>query len=181
MRAIPGSVSRVRETGGEPEVILADASGTCCALHEIEETGTLIMARTRDGVTDLVATPIEGGPVTPLGLWSVDRATGVQMRITTDGVSTRPAQAPDGQSLVFPRRSPKGLQITARVSVDGTSPSTALVERSGGIFEAVLTADGRTLVRRQDTPGTGTLRDSFVSRQQHSTHAAVLPCFRPRR
>ena len=277
--ARPGSVSRVRVTGGEPEVILADSSATYRALHEIEETGTLIMARTRDGVTELVATPIEGGPVTPLGikasrgayargvmvyvgtdgilqgvpfdprrlkttgdamplgdtpisaqnfdlsatgvlvfstatsalgdlmlldrsgrgralgdrrayqfprfapsgariavgeassaettregdLWSVDVATGVQLRITTDGVSTRPAWAPDGQSLVFSRRNPKGLQIAARVSVDGTTPSTALVERSGGIFEAVLTADGRTLVWRQNTPGSGTLRDIFAA------------------
>ena len=63
---------------------------------------------------------------------------------------------------MFSRRNPKGLQIAARISVDGTTPSTALVERSGGIFEAVLTADGRTLVWRQDTPGTGTLRDIFA-------------------
>ena len=274
-----GSVSRVRATGGEPEVILADSSARYTALQEIEETGTLIMARTRDGITELVATPIEGGPVTPLGimasrgaytrgvlvyagtdgmlqgvpfdprrlqttgepmplgdtpisvgnslydlsatgvlvfstaasalgdlmlldrsgrgraladrrvyqfprfapsgprvavgersgvnsregdLWSVDVATGVQLRLTTDGASTRPAWTPDGQSLLFSQRLPRGRQIAARVSADGTTPPTTFVERSAPILEVALTADGRTLVWRQDTPGTGTGRDIFA-------------------
>ena len=53
-------------------------------------------------------------------------------------------------------------------------PSTALVERSGGIFEAVLTADGRTLVWRQDTPGTGTLRDIFAASVDSPSVARVI-------
>ena len=83
-----GGLSRVRVTGGEPEVILADSTASYSAPHEIEETGTLIMARTRDGVQELVAMSIEGGPVTPLGIRALRGAyaRGVLVYVGTDGI-----------------------------------------------------------------------------------------------
>ncbi|MFN0097030.1 MAG: protein kinase domain-containing protein [Gemmatimonadaceae bacterium] len=96
-------------------------------------------------------------------LWSIDRATGVALRVTTDGMSTRPAWTPDGRSLVFSQRNDKGLQVAARVAADGSTPPARLFERAGGVYELGLTADGRTLVWRQDTPGTGTGRDIFAA------------------
>jgi len=91
-------------------------------------------------------------------LWSVDIATGVKLRVTSDGSSSRPAWTPDGESLLFSRRA-AGRQVLARVAGDGTAPPTTLLDQPGGVFEAGLTADGGTLVWRQDTPGTGTGRD----------------------
>lgn len=278
-----GSVSRIRATGGEPEVIHrdpADSTAIYNSPHQLEESGTLILGRTRNGVPELVAMPIDGGTVTPLGieatrgvyargvlvylggdgtlhgvpfdprrlrtmgepmpigdapinsgnarfdlsatgllvysaqdasmgelvivdragrerilsdrrgyifprfapsgspvvvgeltsrvntregdLWSIDVASGVKLRVTTDGASSRPSWSPDGQSLVFSRRNANLLQVAARISADGTGKPTTLLERDGGIFELALTADGRTLVWRQDTPGTGTGRDIFA-------------------
>ena len=95
-------------------------------------------------------------------LWTIDGASGVALRVTTDGLSSRPSWTPDGQSIVFSQRNAKGLQVAARIAADGTTPPTRLLERAGGIFEVAFTADGRTMVWRQDTPGTGTGRDIFA-------------------
>ena len=105
-------------------------------------------------------------------LWTVDTATGVPLRVTTDGVSSRPSWAPDGQSLLFAQRNSQGAQIAARVSVNGTTPPTPLFERKGGVFELELTADGRTLVWRQDSPGTG--RDIFAAPLDTPTSARPI-------
>ena len=288
-----GSVSRVRASGGEPEVLrgTVDSGAIYLSPQEIDASGTLLLGRTRDGSTELVAMTLDGGKITPLGitasrgafargvlvyygtdgvlqgvpfnpkalrttgeampigeapinsgtsrfdlsatgllafstqdaslgdlmlldrsgrgrvlgtrraylaprfapsgsrivvgqlsttlnsregdLWSIDTASGVTLRVTTDGLSSRPSWAPDGQSLVFSQRNAKGLQVAARVAADGTTPPTRLLERTGGIFELALTADGRTLVWRQDTPGTGTGRDIFA--MPVDTPSAVRP------
>ena len=89
-------------------------------------------------------------------LWSIDLTTGVKLRLTTDAVSSRPAWAPDGRSVLFSRRGASGLQELARVNADGTTAPTTLLAGPAGIFEAGLTEDGRTLVWRQDSRGTGT-------------------------
>jgi Tol biopolymer transport system component len=93
-------------------------------------------------------------------LWSIDVATGVRLRVTTDGMSTRPAWTPDGRSLIYSRRAEAGRQSLARVNADGTTPSATLLQRPASIFEAGLTADGRTLVWREDNLATG--RDIFA-------------------
>ncbi|MBY0491809.1 MAG: protein kinase [Gemmatimonadaceae bacterium] len=95
-------------------------------------------------------------------LYSIDTATGVKLRVTTDGQNSRPAWTPDGRSLLLAKRKPSNILFAARMPADGTAPATTLVDRPGGIYELALTADGRTLVWREDANSQSTGRDIFA-------------------
>lgn len=116
-------------------------------------------AGTRIAVSDLMPT----GGSRDGDLWSIDVATGVKLRITTDGVSTRSTWSPDGESLVFSTRLPNLQMRPARVRADGTAPPATLAETPANVYEQAFTADGRMRVWRQDTPGAGTGRDILAS------------------
>ena len=138
------------------------------------ERGTYFVPRFAPSGARVVVAILNASTSTREGdLWSIDTATGVRLRVTNDGVSTRASWAPDGKSLLFSQRDAKSVQTLARIVADGTTPPNEILKRPGGIYESELTADGRTVVWRQDTPGTGTLRDIFA--MPLDTPSAVRP------
>ena len=148
-----GLLALVSQPDAPAELVLADRSGRARSVGErrwymfprFDATGSRAIV----GIKTSTVNTREGD------LWSLDLATGVMLRLTNDGLSTRPVVEPDGRSLLFSQRDRNGIQRLARVAADGTGVPTTLVTRTGSVYEALVTADGRTLVWREDAVGTG--------------------------
>jgi Tol biopolymer transport system component len=84
-------------------------------------------------------------------VWIATLATGALLRVTTDTISYHPDWEADGRHLMLMKRQPlKNVGAAYRVATDGTSPAALVVARPQSILEAVPTADGRTVVFRED-------------------------------
>jgi hypothetical protein len=89
-------------------------------------------------------------------IWRYALARGGLMRLTTDSLSAQPEWHPDGQSLVYLNRG--ALQ---RVSVDGSGSPRPLLKRPHLIYESKITADGKTIVFREDASSSN--RDIYMA------------------
>jgi Tol biopolymer transport system component len=104
--------------------------------------------------------------------WVADIASGTLSRITTDSSITTPEWSADGQSLIvarLPRAGGKpGLD---RIPATGGA-ATRLLTRTRPVFESQWSSDGRTVIWREDTPGTG--RDIYTMRDGDTTSIRAL-------
>jgi Tol biopolymer transport system component len=105
-------------------------------------------------------------------VWIATLATGGLLRVTTDTISYHPDWEADGRHLLLMKHPALGkLGAAYRVAVDGTSPPTLVVARPQSVLEAVPTADGRTVVFREDAAPDN--RDIYMIAREDG--AAAIP------
>jgi len=88
-------------------------------------------------------------------IWIVGRNTGSIARVTADSLKFNPEWARDERYVLFASRQTQGgAGSILRAPADG-GVASVLVTRPNPMYESALTPDGRTLVWREDAPGTG--------------------------
>ena len=88
-------------------------------------------------------------------IWMVGVKAGTLARVTADSLSSNPEWARDERQVLFAgRQTQGGPGSIKRAPADGGA-ATTLVSRPNPMYEAALTPDGKTLVWREDAPGTG--------------------------
>jgi serine/threonine-protein kinase len=105
-------------------------------------------------------------------VWVATVATGGLLRVTTDTISYHPDWEADGRHLLLMKKPPSSkLGAAYSVAADGTSAATLVVARPQSILEAVPTADGRTVVFREDVGAEN--RDIYMIAR--ASGAAAIP------
>jgi len=128
-------VSVAAEASSTIWIAPVDGNGDAVKLNSARQDGLSGVAALPDG--KIVYRSLESGVPS---LWIMDGNGGHRAQITSDGVSSWPAAAPDGQSIVFFREG-SGLWRIG-VNGQGAGPVTG---GSGGSFPT-LTPDGRTIL-----------------------------------
>ena len=86
-------------------------------------------------------------------VWVVDVVQRVWSRITTDGISDRPAWSPDGRRVVYSSNDDLWW-----IAADGSSRPESLLVAAGNRSAASVTPDGRTVVFQETSSGSSGIR-----------------------
>ncbi|MBL0169829.1 MAG: serine/threonine-protein kinase [Gemmatimonadaceae bacterium] len=196
---LPLARNRRTVTGARREVLGADGSNEITAFAA-SQSGSLIALRSagaserelllvgRDGRTAIavpqrlayvrpryaqsgnqiasIRGPAFGGP-----LWVTDLTRGTGQWVGSDSARLAQQWTPDGRRLLIATGRGGGSRVISVAAEGGGAPVT-LLERPTLIYELEITPDGRTLVWREDAPGTG--RDILMASLDRPADAIPL-------
>jgi serine/threonine-protein kinase len=170
-------------TGSGPELAVSD-NGTIAYLNRVAaEEGTQLLAVDRRGSARVVAPDLGfffSPRVSPDGqaiaferwpsstaagggdIWTLNISSGAMSRLTTSGMTSRPAWSKDGRRLAYIRRDSANLSVVEWQAWDRSGAPEALLETVSGVGEVSLGPRPGYVVTRQDS-GPGGLRGLVIA------------------
>ncbi|MFN2316685.1 MAG: hypothetical protein ABR602_08380, partial [Gemmatimonadales bacterium] len=106
----------------------------------------------RDGRMVAVGVSVNGGTtgqwrVTTSDLWTIDLASGVETRLTSNNDVAQPSWFPGDQRLMYLKAIGDGFELHSHW-LDGSAPASRLIALDGAPYAADIAADGQTIIVR---------------------------------